>query len=67
MLHEWVIVALLPGLFRGPRGIYHQSCGSASKLCQNILALGQDVLSPEKSQLFIDFLLMSETELGWLM
>lgn len=67
MLHEWVIVALLPGLFRGPRGIYQQSCGSASKLCQNILALGQDVLSPEKSQLFIDFLLMSKTELGWLM
>lgn len=41
-----------------PRGIFHPNIGSISKLFQNIFTLWQDVLSSEKGQLFVYFLVM---------
>lgn len=41
-----------------PRGIFHQNFGSISKLFQYIFTLWQDVLSLERGELFIYFLVL---------
>lgn len=49
------IVQRTPGM---PRGIFHPNFGSISKLFQYIFTLWQDVLSLERGELFIYFLVL---------
>lgn len=49
------IVQRTPGM---PRGIFHPNFGSISKLFQCIFTLWQDVLSLERGELFIYFLVL---------